>query len=74
MWLTTWTEHGNAPKQHAETLARLTQLRPQARYASDDPAPRVGEVAKLYEVARAMVAEVAKLAAVEEQLPSTASS
>ena len=60
-WLVGWSEHGNAPDDHVRTLLRLSQLRPFARYGATGPKPKDGEVAKLVEVARDMVATAERM-------------
>ncbi|MET9313069.1 HEPN domain-containing protein [Kribbella sp. NPDC003505] len=66
-WLNVHTHLGNAPVRFHETLVRLAELRPSARYGEDKRQPASGEVGKLVDVLREMIDHAAER--VGEPLP-----
>jgi hypothetical protein len=58
-WLNMHTHLGNAPVRFHETLVRLGELRPWARYGEERRAPASGEVGGLVDVLREMIEHAA---------------
>jgi hypothetical protein len=54
-WLAGWSDSGNSPKEHANTLWRLADLRKMARYGSDPVDLKPGQLSKLLEVVEDML-------------------
>jgi hypothetical protein len=58
-WLNVHTHLGNAPVRFHESLVRLGELRPSARYGEEKRQPASGEVGKLIHVLREMIEHAA---------------
>jgi hypothetical protein len=54
-WLAGWSENGNSPKEHANTLWQLADLRKRARYGSDPVNLKPGQLSKLLDVVEDML-------------------